>query len=139
MIFHFVPGQWTSECNRERAGLRLQLDFALMVTRVGSRGRITLALHRSNSGVAIRRFASRLYRPTRPAPLPGERVVIRFYNSVKIDQPPCSTCNSPTLPSGEVLGPNWVTAVRYSSLYYCLCHAIWSWAMPLTLILQFVD
>ncbi len=40
-------------------------------------GRITLALDRSNSGVAIGRFASRLYRPITPPPLPGERVFIR--------------------------------------------------------------
>ena len=40
-------------------------------------GRITLTLHRSNSAPAIRRFASRLYRRTAVAPLPGERVVIR--------------------------------------------------------------
>ena len=36
-----------------------------------------MALHRSNSGVAVRRLASPLYRRTATPPLPGERVVIR--------------------------------------------------------------
>ena len=40
--------------------------------------RITLALHRSSSAIAIGRLPSALYRPIAMARLPGERVVIRL-------------------------------------------------------------
>ena len=60
------PRKWTKSIRTAASDVRTNIS-----------GRITLALHRSNSAVGVGRLPSALYRPTPPAPLPGERVVIR--------------------------------------------------------------